>query len=98
MENRVWILDILSLRFGEEISRIFFPQYSSLQYESTSNKQQGASAVGGVGVGEEEEDQFIERMNKAHKKLGEATLWFLCLDLTYLISQKVQIWIMLLKP
>ena len=54
--------------------------------------------MGGVGVGEEEEDQFIERMNKAHKKLGEATLWFLCLDLTYLISQKVQIWIMLLKP
>jgi hypothetical protein len=89
--------DILSLRFGQETSRIFFPQYSSLQYESTSNKQQGARAVGGVGGGEEKEDQFIERMNKAHKKIRGGNLMVPMLRLN-LISQKVQIWIMLLKP
>jgi hypothetical protein len=30
--------------------------------------------VGGVGGGEEKEDQFIERMNKAHKKIRGGNL------------------------
>ena len=49
----------------KKLAGYFFLQYRSLQYESTSNKQQGARVWR---VGEEEE--FIERMNKHIK-----TLW-----------------------
>ena len=57
----------------KKLAGYFFPQYNSLQYESTSNKQQEAR-VGRDGEGEEEEDEFIERMNKAHKKIRGGNL------------------------
>jgi len=61
----------------KKLAGYFFPQYSSLQYESTSNKQQGARVGRGGEEGEEggeEEDEFIERMNKAHKKIRGGNL------------------------
>jgi hypothetical protein len=46
----------------KELAGYFFPQYGSLQYQRTSSKQQ------------QEEDQIIERMNKAHEKVRGGNL------------------------
>lgn len=43
----------------KKLAGYFFPQYSSLQHQNTNSKRQQ----------EEEEDKFIERMNKAHEKI-----------------------------
>jgi hypothetical protein len=47
----------------KKLAGYFFPQYSSLQHQRTSGKQQ-----------QEEEEKIIERMNKAHEKVRGGNL------------------------